>query len=148
MRQSLSENPKGSRTALIAVGLSVVLAAAAIIDQAGGQSLIDHATAVYTPYGKQVSAGPLYGLVYGVAVVDALLWLLVTGVARSHRLAAAVIAVVAILLTAGLAVLLLTSSEYGARIFPPLWGVLALLPVAAGVVATALLLRPQVDSGS
>jgi hypothetical protein len=44
-------------------------------------------------------------------------------------------------ITAALAVLLLASTEYGAQIFPPVWGILALLPPAAGVVASVLLLR-------
>jgi len=151
MRQSLSDNPvvhpvasaAGRRTAVAAVVLSVVLAAAAIADEAGGRTLIDHATTAYASYGKQPSAGLLYGLVYGVAVVDALLWLLVAGVARSHRRIAAGLVVLVLLLTAGLAVVLLTSSEYGVHIFPPLWGVLALLPAAAGVVAVALLFRQR-----
>ena len=33
---------------------------------------------------------------------------------------------------------LLVSREYGAQIFPPLWGVLAILP-AAGILAAVLL---------
>jgi hypothetical protein len=40
---------------------------------------------------------------------------------------------------AALAVLLLTSTEYGAQVFPPLWGILALLPPAVGVSAVLLL---------
>jgi hypothetical protein len=103
--------------------------------------LIDHAITAYASYDKQPSAGLLYGLVYTVAVVDALLWLLVMGVARANRRIAAILGVFVVLLTAGLAALLLASSEYGVRIFPPLWGTLALLPAAAGVVAVALLFR-------
>jgi hypothetical protein len=123
------------------VVLSIVLAAAAIADQAGSRSLIDHATTAYAPYGKQPSAGLLYGIVYSVAVVDALLWLLVTGLARAHRRLAAAVGVLVVLVSAGLAALLLASSEYGFRIFPPVWGTLALLPAAAGVLAVVLLLR-------
>ena len=138
MRQSLSEQQAIPRTrnrqaALLAVVLSVLLAVVAIVDQAGGRTLIEHATTAYAPYGKQPTAGALYGLVYGVAVIDALLWLLVAGIARSR--AAAAVAVVAVLISAGLAVLLLATSEYGFRVFPPLWGILALLPAAAGVLA-------------
>ena len=147
MRQSLSENPgtrriessSGRTAALLAVALSVVLAVVAIVDQAGGRSLIEHATANYAPYGKQPTAAALYGLVYGVAVIDALLWLLIAGIARTR--AAAGVAVLALLITAALAVLLLVSSEYGFRIFTPLWGILALLPAAAGILATAKLFR-------
>ena len=39
------------------------------------------------------------------------------------------------------ALLLLASTEYGAQIFPPLWGILALLPPAAGALAVVLLRR-------
>ena len=153
MRQSLSENPgvatgrrRSARYAVLAaVALSAVLAVAAVIGQAGSHNLINHADAVYASYGKQPSADLLYGLVYSVAVVDALLWLLVLRVARSHRRSAAVLAVIVIAISAGLAVLLLASSEYDAQIFPPLWGVLAILPAAAGIPAAALLLRQ--DSG-
>ena len=156
MRQSLSEDPAaptvataGRRSAgyavLVAVALSVLLAAAAIVDQAGGHTLSDHANAVYASTGKQPSASLLYGLVYAVAAVNALLWLFVLRVARSRRRSAAVLAVIVAAVTAGLAVVLLVSSEYDARIFPPLWGVLAILPAVPGILATALLLRQ--DSG-
>jgi hypothetical protein len=33
------------------------------------------------------------------------------------------------------------STEYGALIFPPLWGILAMLPAAAGILAVVLLRR-------
>ncbi len=123
------------------VVLSVVLAAAAVVDQTGGHSLTDHATAVYAPYGERPDPNLLYGLVYTVAVVGALLWLLVLRAVRSHRRSAPALAVVVVTITAALAVLLLASTEYGAQIFPPLWGILALLPPAAGVATTVLLVR-------
>lgn len=152
MRQSLSEKsgipraaPGGRRSTGYAVAaamaLSVVLAAAAIVDQSGGRTLVDHAAAVYASSGKRPSAGLLYGLVYSVAVIDVLLWLLVLRAARSHRRSAPVLTVTGIVVSAGLAALLLASSEYGERIFPPLWGVLAILPAVAGVVAATCLLR-------
>jgi hypothetical protein len=137
MRQSLSEK----RTALIAVGLSILLAALAIVDQAGSRSLADHAVSAYAAHGKSASTAALYGMLYGVAVLGALLWLLVAGLARSHRLIAAGIGVLAVLLTASLGVTMLTASEYGVHPYPPLWGLLALLPAIAGAVATALLFR-------
>jgi hypothetical protein len=137
MRQSLSEK----RTALIAVVLSVLIAAIAIVDQTGSRSLVDHASTAYAAYGKHVSAGILYGMLYGVAVLDALLWLLVAGLARSHRLIAAGLGVLVVLLTATLGITLLAASEYGVHPYPPLWGLLALLPAVAGAIATALLFR-------
>ncbi|HZX02237.1 hypothetical protein [Kribbella sp.] len=137
MRQSLSEK----RSALIAVGLSLLIAVIAIIDQAGSRSLAEHASSGYAAYGKHVSAGVLYGMLYAVAVVDAPLWLLVAGLARSHRLVAGGIGVLVVLLTASLGITLLAASEYGVHPYPPLWGLLALLPAIAGAVATALLFR-------
>jgi hypothetical protein len=136
MRQSLSE-----RAIVAAVALSVVLAVAAVIDQVGARTLVDHATAVYAPHGKQPSSGLLYGLLYTVAVLGALLWLVVLRPARNHRRSAPVLAVVMTVLTAALALLLLASAEYGSAIYPPLWGILALLPAVAGVVASASLIR-------
>ena len=123
------------------VALSAVLLVAAVVDQAGGQSLVDHAAAVYAPYGKEADPNLLYGLVYTVAVVDVLLSVLVFRAARAHRRSAPVLAVTTVVITAALAVLLLATTEYGAQIVPPVWGILALLPSAAGVVTSALLLR-------
>jgi hypothetical protein len=50
---------------------------------------------------------------------------------RSRRRSAPVLTVVATVITAGLALLLLGASEYGAQIFPPLWRILAILPAQA-----------------
>jgi hypothetical protein len=126
---------------LAAVALSVVLVVAALIDQVGGQSLTEHATTMYKPYGKQPSAGLLYGLLYTVAVLGGLLWLAVLRPARKGSRAAGVLAVIMTVISAGLALTLLFTAEYGSAIYPPLWGILALLPAAAGVLATVLLFR-------
>jgi hypothetical protein len=156
MRQSLSENrptdlypPEpttrnwraAARAVLLAVALSAVLVVAAIIDQAGGRSLADHAAAMYAPYGQRPDPSLLYGLVYAVAAVGALLWLPVIRSVRSRRRSARALAVVVTTITAALALLLLGVSEYGTQIFPPLWGILALLPAAAGALAVVLLRR-------
>ena len=146
---SLSSSPEATtrsrrgaaRAALSSVVLSAVLLAAAVVDQTGGHSLGDHATAVYTPYGKDADPNLLYGLVYTVAVLGALLWLLVFRAARSRRRSAPVLTLVVVAVTAALGVLLLASTEYGAQIFPPVWGILALLPPAVGVAASVLLFR-------
>jgi len=156
MRQSLSEyrsivyhSPEpasrnwraAARALTLAVALSVVLVVAAIIDQAGGRSLADHATDVYAPYGKQPDPNLLYGLVYTIAAIGALLWLLAIRSVRSRRRSAPVLTVVVTTITAALALLLLVTTEYGAQIFPPLWGILAMLPPAAGILAAMLLRR-------
>jgi hypothetical protein len=154
MRQSLSESPSSythapervtrnwraaARAVLLAIALSAVLVVVAIIDQAGGRSLAEHAAAIYAPYGKRADPSLLYGLVYTVATIGALLWLLVLRVVQSRGRSAPIVTVAVTTLTAALALLLLVSSEYGAQIFPPLWGVLAILPAAAGILAAALL---------
>ena len=158
MRQSLSEYrgtglhppeprtrnwPAAARAVKLAVALSAILVLAAIIDQAGSRSLADHAAVMYAPYGKRPDPNLLYGLVYTVAVAGALLWLPVIRAVRSRRRSAPVLAVVVTTITAALALLLLASTEYGAQIFPPLWGILAILPAAAGALAVALLRRRQ-----
>ncbi|HEY7102272.1 MAG TPA: hypothetical protein VH573_11595 [Mycobacteriales bacterium] len=127
--------------AMSSVLLSAVLLVAAVVDQAGGQSLVDHAAAVYAPHGKDADPNLLYGLVYTVAVVDAVLSLLVFRAARARWRSASVLAVTTVVATGALAALLLATTEYGAQIFPAVWGVLALLPPAAGVVTSTLLLR-------
>ena len=126
---------------LLAVVLSAALAVVAIIDQVGGRSLADHVTVMYAPYGKQPDPDLLYGLVYAVAAVGALLWLAVIRAVRARRRSASVVAVVVTAVTAALALLLFGASEYGTQIFPPLWGILAILPAVAGVFAVVLLRR-------
>jgi hypothetical protein len=96
---------------------------------------------MYAPFGKRPDPGLLYGLVDAVAAVGALLWLLVIRAVRSHRRSAPVLGVIMTVITAALALLLLVSSEYGSQIFPPLWGILAFLPAAAGALAVVLLRR-------
>ena len=133
--------PAAARAVKLAVALSAVLVIAAIIDQTGSRSLADHATTMYAPYGKRPDPNLLYGLVYTVAVVGALLWLPVIRAVRSRSRSAPVLAVAVSTITAALALLLLASTEYGAQIFPPLWGILAILPAAAGALAAVLLRR-------
>ncbi|WP_350273881.1 hypothetical protein [Kribbella sp. HUAS MG21] len=141
MRQSLSETRPGRGTAWLAVGLSLVLAVAAIVDQAGSRSLFDHSVSVYAPYGKEVQSGTVCGLVYAAAAFNALLWLGAAALARTPRPLALGAAAVATLLTLTTALLLLFITEYGQHPFPPLWGLLALLPAVAGVLALTHLAR-------
>ncbi|HET6740726.1 MAG TPA: hypothetical protein VFH76_17400 [Kribbella sp.] len=145
MRQSLSETPStlrskaapGRGTAMLAVLLSLVLAVAAVIDQGGGQSLFDHAAAGYAAHGKDVTSGTIYGLVYTAAIVNVLMWLLAAALARTPRLVAVGAAGLAVLITLTLGLALLFASEYGVHPFPPVWGILALLPALAGMLACA-----------
>lgn len=99
MRQSLSDLRPAVRAASAAVVLSVVLVVVAVVDQAGGRALAAHAAAMYAPAGARVSPGLLYGLVYTVAAIDVLLWLLVFRVVLARRRTATVVAgIVAVVL--------------------------------------------------
>jgi len=142
MRKSLS-----LASTLTAAALSAVLAGAAVVDQVGAQSLADHAREMYAPYGEQPSDALLYGLLYTTAGLGVVLWGLVARSvqARSRWALAADLVVVAT--TAALGFTLLLASEYGQQVFPPLWGLLALLPPLAGLVAAGSLLRAGVRSG-
>lgn len=150
MRQSLSEttrrpavapggvshrNGAGAGLLLGALALSAALAGAAFVDQAGGRSLMDHAHDVYAGHGASPSAGVVYGLVYTVAALGVLLWLGTLAGARAGRRWAVWAAVVVTVVMAGLAVTLLAASEYGEQVYPPFWGILALLSPLVGALA-------------
>jgi hypothetical protein len=79
--------------------------------------------------------------VYTVAAVGALLWLIALRAVQSRGRSAPVLIVVVTTITGALALLLLVATEYGSQIFPPLWGILAVLPPAAGILAAVLLFR-------
>ena len=125
-----------------AVALTAILALVALGDQLGGRSLEDHAVGIYAPKGKTLDPALLYGLVYVVAVVNGLLWWLVVRSARiGSRWAPALTATVATT-TATLSVAMLVASEYGERIYPPLWGGLALLaPIMGGIALVPMVRR-------
>jgi hypothetical protein len=112
-----------------------------MVDQTSVHSLSDHATAMYAQHGKEPSHGLLYGLIYTVAGLEALLWLGVLKSVRPGGRLAPVATLVAVAISALLALTLLLTTEYGKEVFPPVWGVLAGLPAAAGAIASALLLR-------
>jgi hypothetical protein len=137
--RSSSTASRHRRLALVAAGaaalLSAALGVAALVDRLTGQSLADHATEVYAAHGEEPGPNLLVALVATVAVIGVGLWLLVVRAVRSDRWYAPVLAGAVLLVTATLAVTLLTAAEYGERIFPLPWGGLALLGPAAGAVA-------------
>ncbi|GIG68903.1 hypothetical protein [Phytomonospora endophytica] len=156
MRESLSETrgtgafvpgptSRSNVPAVFALGtaivLSAVLAGAAIVDQASIHGLRDHSEAMYEPYGVPANPGALYGILYTVAVVGALLWIPAILGARKGKRWAAVMSVIAVVITAGLALTVFATAEYGEAVYPPVWGVLALLPALAGVLGAVPLLR-------
>lgn len=126
-----------SLSTTLATVLSVALGVAALVDQTATHSLIDHADAMYAPHGKDPSAGLLYGVLYTISVVGLVLWLLALRAHRAGSRWAAVVTVLDAVLVAALALVLLTSREYGEQIWPARWGVLALLSPLAGVVSLA-----------
>lgn len=122
--------------ALVAALLGGVLAVVALADQQGPQRLMEHAEPIYAAEGVDVGPGVLYGLLYTTSAVAVVVWLGVAGVVRSRARWMAPVAVCAALaVDAVLALALLLVREYDARIFPPVWGLLALLPVLPGLVA-------------
>ena len=149
MRQSLSLEARASETSersargpagavLLAIALTVVFATAVVLDHVSVQSLRDHATVLYRPHAEAPSTGLLYGVLYTVAGVAALLWLAALRATRARRGFAVATILVAVTINACLATALLVSTEYGIRVFPPVWGALAALPSAAGLMAVAL----------
>jgi hypothetical protein len=147
MRKSLSDSPlrvlhdhRAGYAVGAAVALSAALAVAAGVDQAGSSSLADHAAAIYAPHGEHADSGLLYGLVYFVAAIGAALWLAVLRATRAGKRWSALLAGSVVAINATLALTLLASTEYGARIFPPMWGALAALPCLPGIAAVWLLL--------
>lgn len=153
MRQSLSHSlepvpytgraadPTASRAVLGAIGLALVLSAAALVDQTGPASLLDHAREMYEPHGKDPGAGLLYGLLHAVTVANVAAWLVALWSVRAGRRAAPVWAIGGVVVTLFLASTLFTVSEYGDQLFPPLWGALATLPALVGAWAVYALLR-------
>ncbi len=124
-----------------ALAAAAVLAVAALVDQAGPRTLMDHAHEVYAGHGTSPSAGLVYGLLYFVAALGVVLWLGAVAAARSGRRWAAWAAGVATVVMAGLAVTLLAASEYGEQVYPPFWGILALLSPLVGALAVVPLAR-------
>ena len=148
MRESLSENLQpvraGGRAAGYvmwgAVALSLAVGVAAAVDQAGGGELAAYTRDMYAAYGKEASPGLLYGLLYTVAVLGALLWLPTALAAWAGKRWTPVPAVVALLVTGGLAATVLAAAEYGQALFPPMWGWLSLLGPVAGLAGLVLFL--------
>ena len=141
MRQSLSEQRTTTALVLLAIALTLVLGVTGLADQLGSRSLMDHASAMYGPHGKDADASLMYGLLYTVAVIDLVLWSLVLRSARAGGRWTMLLTAVVTVVGGGLAGLLLGSREYGEQIFPTVWGVMALLSPAVGVALLAQLIR-------
>lgn len=133
-----------ARGPLLATALATILTAvlplAALIDQRGSRSLESYSVSMYETYDVHPDPGLIYGLLYAVAAVAAVVWLLALLVAWSGRRWTATAVITATVLTALQATTLLSVSEYGQRIFPAQWGLLAAIPPLAGIAAAALAL--------
>ncbi|OAP25476.1 hypothetical protein A4R44_03860 [Amycolatopsis sp. M39] len=153
MRQSLSEQLGGEGTrkrrvrrlpaAVLWTGTaaSVLALFATIIDQAGNQSLYGYTEAAYASHGVRPDPGLVYAILYAVAVTVIVLWGLMFLSSRARGWWAPVLSAVPAVVTATIALLLLTATEYGERVFSPVWGILVLLPAVLGVIATISLVR-------
>lgn len=127
------------------VGLPLVLSAAllivAIADQRSSQMLESYSTTMYRAHGVAVEPGAIYGLVYTVAIPLTLLWLLAGLMAWSGRRRAFAVMVIALLANSALALAMLFATEYSQPVLPPFWGILAALPVVAGIAAAIVTRR-------
>jgi hypothetical protein len=140
VEQLAGRSPAAVRLVIGAVALSATLAVAALVDQMGAQTLIEHTTSIYASHTEEPGAGLVYGLLYGVAGLGVLLWTGVLQAARRFPRVGAAMSGVATVVMATLAVVLLASNEYGQRVYPPVWGLVALLAPLAGALATVRLL--------
>lgn len=131
----------GRRVLGLAALLSIALGIAAGVDQQGGGSLRDHATAMYAAHGVDVDPNLPYVVLYLVAGVLAVGWVAAVLAARARTSIALATVVTVTVVNLAAALVLLVVTEYGERVFPPLWGLLTALPVVAGAVALATLVR-------
>lgn len=154
MRKSLSESPHTSSIPsspgrhrpvaallVVAAALSLLVAAAALADQVSFHGIRDHAVDIYAPHGVHPNGGLLYALLYGVTGLMALLWLAALGATRARNWLAPVVIGVVTAINSALGVGLLVAAEYDTRIYPPLWGILAVLPAGAGLTALVMAIR-------
>lgn len=153
MRQSLSEQSdatprrrgQGHRLAAVliwaAVGASVVTLAIIVIDQTGARGLYEFTEAAYASHGVTPDVTLVYGILYGVAITIALVWVLMLVALKARGWWPSALSVAATLVTGTVAIVLLTASEYGEQVFSPVWGALAVIPTVLGVAATIGLVR-------
>lgn len=153
MRQSLSVNPSGMRprtyrtqrwaSGLIwgATAISALVLVLAFVDQTGNQSLYAYTESAYARHGVTPDPGLVYAIVYAVTITTTLLWALMIPLSRLRGWWAPALNATAAIITGAIALLMLSSAEYGERIFSPVWGSLILVPAMMGLIATVLLVR-------
>lgn len=153
MRQSLSKRSdgtairagRGHRAAVIVIWAALVasalMVAVTVIDQSGTQGLYGFTDDAYAAHGVVPDRSLVYGILYAVAITITLIWAVMLLVLKMRGWWPTVLSTVATLATGTVAILLLTASEYGERVFSPAWGLMALVPTALGITATILLVR-------
>jgi len=125
----------------LAAALSFVLAAVAVVDQSGGRSLEAYSVSMYESHGAHVESAVIYGVVYAVAGLLIVLWLLSLLASWASRRWSLGVVILVTVLNASIVLAMLFVTEYGERVLPARWGAMAALPAAAGIVAIALLAR-------
>jgi len=121
--------------------LSFALVVGAAVDQLTTGALEAYSVSMYSAHGVAAEPGAIYGLVYMAGGVLVVLWLLVGLGARAGRRWGPGAMVAAVVVNAVLALTMLFVTEYAEPVFPPMWGLLAALPAAAGIGAAAVLIR-------
>jgi hypothetical protein len=113
---------RNRRGAIIAMGqgllLTVIALIALVIDQTTVHSIAHHMRALYAPYGLHPDPNWLYDYLYATAAIGILLWLTTIWVVRRQKRWARVVATTVFVVATGIALLNLSVSEYGTRIFP------------------------------
>lgn len=122
------------RAAVLPLMLAFVLLIVAVGDERTAQTLESYSTAMYSTYGVATESGAIYTLVYTVAGVLIGFWTLAGLVARMNRRWSFRVVTAVIVVNSLLALAMLFATEYSEPVFPPLWGLLAALPAAAGAV--------------
>lgn len=139
--EATDTRPAGRWLLGVATALAALPALVAFADQVTGRRLEAHANAIYEGHGVDVEPEILYVLVYLAAGLLVVLWGAAAVVARFGRRRAAVTAAAMTVVTVAIALTMVLVTEYGERVLPPVWGVLAALPAVAGAVATVRLAR-------
>lgn len=121
------------RAAVLPLMLAFILLIVAVVDQQTAQTLESYSAAMYSAYGVTTEPGAIYTLVYIVAGVLIGFWTVAGLVARMNRRWSFGLFITVIVVNAFLAMIMLFATEYSEPVFPPLWGLLAALPAAAGV---------------
>lgn len=131
---------RGALTALeIGLLLTVTAVIALIIDQTTVHRLAAHVEDLYAPHDLHPDPNVLFGYLYASGVIGIVLWLTTIWGVKHRRRGVTVGATTVFVVGGSLAIFNVFVSEYGGRIFPPLWSIVGLLPSVAGLAAVILL---------